>query len=53
MEKNNNNKFKVYQGDMPSDLIERLRKALAAYGLEIVKKDECDFYDEYEIEVLK
>lgn len=53
MEDRNEKRFKAYHGDMPSDLLERMEKALASYGLAVVKKDKCDFYVEYEIEVIK
>jgi len=49
----NDKRFKAYHGDMASDLLERMQKVLASYGLEIVKKDKSDFYTEYEIEVIK
>jgi hypothetical protein len=52
-EMNNNKRFKAYHGDMPSDLLERMEKVLASYGLQVVKKDKADFYVEYEIEVIK
>jgi hypothetical protein len=52
-ETNSNKRFKAYHGDMPADILERMEKALASYGLQVVKKDKADFYVEYEIEVIK
>ena len=53
MEENRDKRFKAYHGDLPTDLLERMEKALASYGLKVVKKDKADFYVEYEIEVIK
>ena len=51
--KKNEKGFKAYHGDQPSDLLERMEKALASYGLMVVERDKGDWYVEYEIEVMK
>ena len=53
MEEKKDKRFKAYHGDQPSDLLERMERALASYGLKVVKKDKADFYVEYEIEAIK
>lgn len=45
--------FRVYHGDTPSDVLNRVQRVLATYGLRIKEVGKEDFYVEHEIEVMK